>query len=1106
MKTKTLILALICWALITPSLLAQNYGEVLQKSMFFYEAQQAGYLSDNNRVGWRGNAAIEDGSDVGIDLTGGWFDAGDHVKFNFPMAYSVTTLCWSYLENEAAFAATGQTDIFLENIKHTTDYLLKCHTAPNELYAQVGDGDEDHSYWVPAEVIDIRSSRPSFKIDASAPGSDLAGETAAALAAASMVFKASNPTYSATLLEHAEQLYSFADNYRGKYSDVIPVGAFYRSWSGYQDELCWGAIWLYKATNSATYLTKAREEYALLGNEEREEVKSYGWTIAWDDKSYGCYVLMATLTGEAEYMADAERHLDQWFTASSSDSKGPSFTGSGFPILDSWGSFRYAANTSFLLLEQSDNMTDATKQAQYRARAKEITDYLLGDNPQNTSYVIGYGTKYPLYPHHRTAHGPWSREETVPAETRHILYGALVGGHKTTSDTDWTDDRHDYYWNEVACDYNSLWTGVVARLYNDFGGAPATGFPVAETPNGEFLVEVKMNSSGSTHSEYAVWAHNRTAWAARIPSFKFRIFIDITEGIAAGYSVADYIVSANTNNATFTGLLPQDAANNIYYVEVEFNSNVVIYPGGQGECKEESQVRIRLPYDAPASAWDPSNDWSATGVTSILAETNYIPLYANNQLVFGDEPGPVEIIDVTGVSVTPQTLALTINETGSATATVAPANASNKNVSWTSSNEAIATVNADGTISAISAGTATITATTEDGGFTDACVVTVSTIDVTGVSLSSNTLSINKGQTSTLVATVTPSNATNSNVSWSSSNELAATVSTSGVVTAIAEGIATITVITEDGGFTDACAVTITDIIVPTYTLDVTTVGSGSVALSPAGGVYNEGDIVTLTATPLSGYIFDSWSGDLTGTSATATITMDANKLITATFIESPSGGCDYGTPIASGLPTIHGRYDYIYVIGNGPDLSNVTNFTINWDLQNNGLWQMSMNTNNGSPSWWNDLRASATHNFATAGATLTFVGTGFPGLDGNYYAALDGENFVLVEQSGAYTLYFSTTATTPCTKSAFDNNSSFAFSNEFIMFPNPATESVTISGLEMAQSLAIYSLLGQKVYELELNNQADLVIYLDNLNAGTYMVNVNHIDGTNKTSLLMVK
>ncbi|GAF05696.1 endoglucanase E-4 precursor [Saccharicrinis fermentans DSM 9555 = JCM 21142] len=141
MKQSFILIAFLICCTFSNSLVAQhNYGEVLQKSMFFYEAQQAGELSPNNRVTWRANAAIEDGSDVNLDLTGGWFDAGDHVKFNFPMAYSVTTLCWGYLENKDVYASTNQKEIFLENIKHVTDYLIKCHTAPNELYGQIGDG------------------------------------------------------------------------------------------------------------------------------------------------------------------------------------------------------------------------------------------------------------------------------------------------------------------------------------------------------------------------------------------------------------------------------------------------------------------------------------------------------------------------------------------------------------------------------------------------------------------------------------------------------------------------------------------------------------------------------------------------------------------------------------------------------------------------------------------------------------------------------------------------------------------------------------------------------------------------------------------------------
>lgn len=68
--------------------------------------------------------------------------------------------------------------------------------------------------------------------------------------------------YAAKLLKHAKELYAFADKYRGKYSDSIPnADSFYRSFSGYKDELVWGAAWLYRATKDGNYLTKAEKYY-----------------------------------------------------------------------------------------------------------------------------------------------------------------------------------------------------------------------------------------------------------------------------------------------------------------------------------------------------------------------------------------------------------------------------------------------------------------------------------------------------------------------------------------------------------------------------------------------------------------------------------------------------------------------------------------------------------------------------------------------------------------------------------------------------------------------------------------------------------------------------
>ena len=87
-------------------------------------------------------------------------------------------------------------------------------------------------------------NRPTFVLNENAPGSDLAGETAAALATCSLIFRGSDPDYAEQCLQHAKELFSFAENYKAKYSDSSPqVANFYNSWSGYNDELVWGSTW-----------------------------------------------------------------------------------------------------------------------------------------------------------------------------------------------------------------------------------------------------------------------------------------------------------------------------------------------------------------------------------------------------------------------------------------------------------------------------------------------------------------------------------------------------------------------------------------------------------------------------------------------------------------------------------------------------------------------------------------------------------------------------------------------------------------------------------------------------------------------------------------------
>ena len=172
-------------------------------------------------------------------------------------------------------------------------------------------------------------------------------------------------------------------------------------------------------------------------------------------------------------------------------------------------------------------------------------------------------------------------------------------------------------------------------------------------------------------------------------------------------------------------------------------------------------------------------------------------------------PVTVYVIHVTGITVNPAVATIMIGSTTMLTAAITPSDANNQNYSWSSSNSSIATVSSSGVVTGISEGTAVITVTSADGGFTAPCNITVIPIAVTGVGITPSTVTTRIGANTTLMATVAPSNATNKTVSWSSSDTGVATVSSAGVVTGVAAGTAVITVTTEDGGYTANSIITV---------------------------------------------------------------------------------------------------------------------------------------------------------------------------------------------------------------------------------------------------------------------------------------------------------
>ncbi|MBR3701422.1 MAG: glycoside hydrolase family 9 protein [Clostridiales bacterium] len=590
-----------------------NYGEALQKSVLFYELQRSGKLPENTRCNWRGDSALTDGADNNLDLTGGWYDAGDNVKFNLPMAYSAAMLGWSVLEDKKAYEESGQYEYILGDIKWVTDYLIKCHPEDEVFYYQVGDGNADHSWWGPCEVMTM--NRPSYKVTKDNPGSAVTGEAAAALAIASIVFKDTDKDYSRLCLEHAKSLYAFSDSAKSD-AGYTAANGFYNSWSGFYDELSWAGCWLYTATGDSKYLDNAKTCFAKSGHD-------FDWALCWDDVHIGAALLLARITGDKAYKDEIQKHLDFW-SCGTSDGKKITYSPKGLAWLDQWGSLRYATTTAYVAAVYSRwDGCPSDKVSVYWDFAVSQANYALGSSGR--SYVVGFGENPPSHPHHRTSQGSYCDNMNEPSEFRHTLYGALVGGPDASDG--YTDTVTDYCKNEVACDYNAGFTGLLAAMYSKYHGKTLIDFgAVEDVPSDEYSAECSLNVQGNDFAEIKAFIYNKTAWPARAADkLEFRYYVDLSEIYKAGGDAAGVKISTNyMQSGRVDGLKVWNEENHIYYLSVVFDDGS-LRPGGQSQYKSEIQVRMT----SPNGAWDNGNDFSY-GKGAVLLD--------DGKLVFGTLP------------------------------------------------------------------------------------------------------------------------------------------------------------------------------------------------------------------------------------------------------------------------------------------------------------------------------------------------------------------------------------------------------------------------------------------------------------------------------------
>ncbi|BBM99915.1 endoglucanase [Marchantia polymorpha subsp. ruderalis] len=486
---------------------ADNYTQALHLALRFFNAQKSGKLPKSNNISWRGDSGLKDGQGQIIgpgqkrDLSGGYYDAGDNIKFTYPTAYTLTVLSWSVIEYRAKYQAIKEYDHVRELIKWGTDYLFKTFnytvntTDVEYIFAQVGTGGSngtaqqpnDHYCWERPETMDY--PRPAYAVDR---GSDLGAEMAAAMAAASIVFR-DDQAYSEKLVAASRNLLKFAEDNgkRGRYVKSLPDQAALYNTSAYYDDFLWAGSWVYFATGNWTYLTRVTNA-ELARNAGADGGGPFYGVFSWDSKLLGAQLLMTRLRLMHTPPYPYEDLLKQYNNQTNyvMCSYLPMYkkfkrTPGGLTLFNNGkpAPLQYTANAAFLAALYADYMTTADipgwpcdtrwiESEALRNFSRSQIDYILGNNPARMSYVVGFGTRYPTQVHHRAASIPLDKNKYTckggykfrdsKSPNKYVINGAMVGG--PNKNDKFYDLRNNYTYTEPTISGNAGLVGALVAL------------------------------------------------------------------------------------------------------------------------------------------------------------------------------------------------------------------------------------------------------------------------------------------------------------------------------------------------------------------------------------------------------------------------------------------------------------------------------------------------------------------------------------------------------------------------------------------------------------------------------------------------------------------
>lgn len=439
---------------------AADYAALHDTLLDFYSFQRAGTSGSNPHNPFYTRTPYPHASDAygGSPLDGGWYDAGDFVKFGLNLGFTTYCLLKGYdvfpgaYDDRDSWSHSGTPDgipDILGQVKVATDYLLKAVVNENTVVRDVGEGNSDHQVW--ASGYDHHQSRQVFL----AEGADIPGMYAASLALMSVLYKPHDATYAASCLSKARQAFTYCTSHQQLSNAQNDYGgaAFYET-DTWKDKMACGAVELYRATGEQTYLSWAKD--LMLGVGQHYDAVNFG--NVGDFAAFELYRMGETAYSSA-WFADVEQALRRVVDA-------PGKLVHGAFVNTNWGVCAGAGNAAF----SAALAYMVTGKNPYRDFAFQQINWIAGFSPYSKSYVVRYNGG-PTNPHHRN-------DDNIGSVN---LVGGIVsgptaevwGGFDPTNaaNYNWTfTDAVEIYKNtEVAVNYNAGAIGAVAfiRYYNN---------------------------------------------------------------------------------------------------------------------------------------------------------------------------------------------------------------------------------------------------------------------------------------------------------------------------------------------------------------------------------------------------------------------------------------------------------------------------------------------------------------------------------------------------------------------------------------------------------------------------------------------------------------